>query len=154
MADPFSIIAGAAGLTDVCIRLTSFLKQAVDGFQKIDKDIEDLSKDITALRTVGDLIKRYFENDIAGTANHNENQIIAAHWHSTRTTLAGCQETVEKLNTLLSSVVGAGGTKYVKLNSLLKYLKHESKDAEFIALRQRLGAHHRALQTSLAAVNV
>ena len=63
MADPFSIIAGTAGLADVCIRLTKFLKHASNGFQKVDEDLEDLSKEITSLRAVSDLIKHSFEID-------------------------------------------------------------------------------------------
>lgn len=154
MTDPFSIIVGTASLADVCIRLTKFLKQAKDGFKKIDKDLENLSKEITALRTVSDLIKRSFEADLAGTTNSNDNQIIVNHWQATRTTLAGCQEIVERLNTLITTILGTGGPKHVKFNSLRKYLKQQSKDDEFIALRQKLNAHHIALQTSLAAVNV
>lgn len=154
MADPFSIIVGAAGLADVCIRLSKFLKQAKDGFQKIDVDLEDLSKEITALRTVSDLIKRSFDADLAATTNTSDNQIIANHWHATRATLAGCQDIVERLNALIAEILGTGGTKHVKLNSLRKYLKQQSKDDEFTALRQKLNTHHSALQTSLAAVNV
>lgn len=154
MADPFSIVAGAAGLADVCIRLTKFLKQAKDGFRKIDADLEDLSNEITALGTVGDLIKRSFEADLAGTTDSTDSQIIANHWHATRAILGGCQDIVKRLNTLITEILGTGGTKYAKFNSLRKYLKHQSKDEEFIALRQKLSAHYIALQTSLAAVNV
>ena len=154
MADPLSIIAGAAGLADVCIRLTKFLKQAKHGFQRVDRDLEDLSKEVTALRSVSELIKRSFEADIAGTINTSDNQIITDQWHATRTTLAGCQDIVERLNALITEILGSGGTKYTKFNSLRKYLKQQSKDDEFIALRQKLNAHQMALQTSLAAVIV
>lgn len=154
MTDPFSIIVGSVALADVCIRLTKFLKQAKDGFQKIDKDLEVLSKEVTALRTVSDLIKRSFETDLAGTTNPSDNQTINNHWQATRTTLVGCQDIVERLNALITAVLGTGGPKHVKFNNLRKYLKHQSKDDEFIALRQKLNAHHIALQTSLAAVNV
>ncbi|KAL9133357.1 MAG: hypothetical protein Q9175_005467 [Cornicularia normoerica] len=151
MTDPFSIIVGSVALADVCIRLTKFLKQAKDGFQKIDKGLEDLSKEITALRTVSDLIKHSFETDLARTTNPSDNQIIINHWQATRTTLAGCQDIVERLNALITAVLGTGGPKHVKFNNLRKYLKHQSKDDEFIALRQKLNAHYIALQTSLAA---
>lgn len=154
MADPFSIIVGTAGLTDVCIRLAKFLKQAKDGFQKVDQDLDDLSNDINALRSVIDLIKRSFEIDIAGSTNPSDNQIIADHWHATRATLTGCQDIVERLSTLIATVVGTGGIKNVKLNSLRKYLRQQSKDEEFFGLRQRLNALRNALHTSLAAVNV
>ena len=154
MADPFSIIAGAAGLADVCIRLTKFLKQAKDGFQKVDGDLEELSEELAALQTVSDLIKRSFEADIAGTINSNDNQITANLWQATQTTLAGCQDIVERFNALITEILSTGGTKYIKFNSLRKYLKQQSKDDEFNALRQKLNVHRMALQTSLAAMNV
>lgn len=154
MADPFSIIAGSAGLADVCIRFAKFLKQAKDGFQGIDKDLEDLSKEISALRTVSDLIKRNFEADLAGTTNCNDDQIIIDQWQVTGTILEGCQEIVKNLTELITAILGTGGSKPVKFNSLRKYLKHQAKDDEFIALRQRLNGHQSALQTSLAAVNM
>jgi len=154
MADPFSIIAGSAGLADVCIRLTKFLKQAKEGFQKVDEDLEELSNEIIALRSVSDLIKRSFEADLAEPKDPRDKQIVASHWRATRTTLTGCQDILEDLNTLVVKILTTGTSKHVKLNSLRKYLKHQSKEDEFIALRQRLNAHQIALQTSLTAVNV
>ena len=154
MADPFSIIAGAAGLADVCIRLTKFLKQAKDGFQKVDGDLEELSEELAALQTVSDLIKRSFEVDIAGTINSNDNKTIADLWQATQTTLAGCQDIVERFNALITEILSIGGTKYIKYNSLRKYLKQQSKDGEFNALRQKLNVHRMALQIGLTAMNV
>ena len=154
MTDPFSIIVGTVGLADVWIRLTKFLKQAKDGFQKIDQDLEELSKEITALRSVSDLIKCSFEADLAGTTNPTDNQIAIDLWQATRITLEGCQNIVERLSALITAVLGTGNSKHVKFNNLRKYLKQQSKDDEFLALRQKLNAHHIALQTTLAAVNV
>ncbi len=154
MADPFSIIAGAAGLADVCIRLTKFLKQAKDGFKKIDRDLEDLSNEVTELRSVSDLIKRSFEVDLAGATNPSEHKIIADQWRTTRTTLAGCQDIVESLNALIATVSGSGGPKHAKFNNLRKYLKQQSKEEDFNALHQKLKTHHNALHISLAAVNM
>ena len=70
--DTFSIIAGTAGLADVCICFTKCLKQAKDGFQKLDKDLKDLTKQITALLAVNDLIKHSFETDLAGNTNSSD----------------------------------------------------------------------------------
>ena len=154
MADPFSIIVGTAGLADLCIRFTGFLKQAKDGFQKVDKDLEELSKEITALRSVSDLIKRNFEVDLAATKDSNDQQIIDNHWQATRTTLEGCQVILEKLCALITDILGKEKPKYAKFKSLRKFLKQQSKEGEFIELRQRLHAYLVALQTSLAAVNV
>ena len=154
MADPFSIVVGAAGLADICIRLTKFVKQAKDGFQKVDEDLEDLSKEITALSSVSDLIKRSFEADTARTLDPSDQQIINNLWQNTRTTLTGCQDLIERLNTLIIEVLGNGSPKHAKSNSLRKYLRQQSKEGSFIELRQKLNAHQVALQTSVAAVNV
>ena len=154
MADPFSIIVGTVGLADVCIRLTKFLKEAKDGFQKIDEDLEDLSREIIALRTVSDLIKHSFEVDLVGTTNPSDNQVVVDLWKVIRTNLEGCQDIVERLNALIITVLGTEGHKHARFNNLRKYLKQQSKDDEFSALRRKLNAYHIALQTSLAAVNV
>ncbi|CAD6590890.1 MAG: hypothetical protein ASARMPREDX12_004774 [Alectoria sarmentosa] len=154
MADPFSIIVGTVGLADVCIRLTKFLKEAKDGFQKIDEDLEGLSREIIALRTVSDLIKHSFEVDLVGTTNPSDNQVVVDLWKVIRTNLEGCQDIVERLNALIITVLGTEGHKHARFNNLRKYLKQQSKDDEFSALRRKLNAYHIALQTSLAAVNV
>ena len=154
MADPFSILAGAAGLADVCIRLTNFIKQAKDGFHKVDEDLEALSNELTTLSSVSDLIKRSFKADPAGTLDPGDQQIIDSHWQTTRTTLTSCQELIERLNTLVIQVLGNGNPRHAKLNSLRKYLRQQAKEEQFIELRQRLNTHQIALQTSVAAVNV
>ena len=154
MADPFSIIAGAAGLADVCIRLTKFVKQAKDGFQTVDSDLEELSKEIIALRSVNDLVKHSFEANKAGSIDSTNQQILSDHWSATQSTLAGCQDVVERLSVLVINIVGNENSKHEKLNSLRKYLRQQSKEDEFKLLRQKLNAHQVALQTSLTAVNV
>ncbi|MCJ1388283.1 hypothetical protein MMC18_001128 [Xylographa bjoerkii] len=154
MADPFSIIAGTAGLADVCIRFALFLRQAKNGFQKVDKDLEDLAKEVTALGSVGDLIKRSFEVHLAGVTDVNGQQTLSDHWQITQATLAGCQDIIDHLNELITKVLGSGGSKHVKTGALRKYLRQQSKEEEFVKLRQKLSAHQIALQTSLAAVNI
>ena len=154
MADPFSIIAGTAGLADVCVRLTKFLKQAKDGFHKVDKDLEDLSNEVNDLRSVSDLIESNFKADLDPTTSSIDNQLIVNHWQATRTTLAGCQDIVERLNALVTAILATGGSRHVKFDNLRKYLKQQSKEDEFTALRQKLNAHHNALQTSLLVVHM
>lgn len=154
MADPFSIIVGSVGLVDVCIRFTGFLKQAKDGFQKVDKDLEQLTEEITVLASVSDLIKRSFEIDPAGRRDSNDQKIIENHWQATRITLESCRVVLEKLSALITEVLGEEKHKYAKFKSLRKFLKQQSKEGEFVELRQRLHAFLIALQTSLAAVNV
>ena len=141
-------------MADVCIRFTKFLKQAKDGFQKLDKDLEDLSNEITALLDVNDLIKRSFETDLAENTDSSDNQILNDLWQATRKTLSDCQDIVERLNALMTTVLASGSQKHEKVHKLLKYLKLQSKDDEFVALRKNLNAHHVALQTKFTIVNM
>lgn len=154
MTDPFSIVVGAASLADICIRLTQFIKEAKDGFQKVDQDLEDLSKELAALSSVSDLIKRGFEADAASTLNLRDQQIVNDLWQTTRSTLTGCQDLIERLSALISQVLGNGGPRHSKSNSLRKYLRQQSKEGSFVELRRKLNAHQTALQTSVAAVNL
>lgn len=154
MTDPFSIVVGAASLADICLRLAKFIKHAKSGFQKVDEDLEDLSKEITALSSVSGLIKRSFEADTAKVFDRGDQEIVNDLWQTTRTTLTGCQDLVEKLNALIIQVLGNGSSKHAKSHSLRKYLRQQSKEGSFIELRQKLNAHQTALQTSVAAVNV
>ncbi|MCJ1315274.1 hypothetical protein MMC15_000591 [Xylographa vitiligo] len=154
MADPFSIIAGTVGLADVCIRFALFLRQAKDGFHKVDEDLEDLTKEVTALRSVSELIKRSFEVHLAGITDVNDQLVVSNHWQATQATLASCQDIIDRLKDLITKVLGSGRSKHVKTEALRKYLRQQSKEEDFLKLRQKLNAHQIALQTSLAAVNI
>ena len=154
MADPFSIIAGTVGLADVCIRFALFLRQAKDGFHKVDEDLEDLTKEVTALRSVSELIKRSFEVHLAGITDVNDQLVVSNHWQATQATLASCQDIIDRLKDLITKVLGSGRSKHVKTEALRKYLRQQSKEEDFLKLRQKLNAHQIALQTSLAAVNM
>ena len=154
MTDPFSIVVGATSLADVCLRLAKFIKHAKGGFQKVDEDLEDLSRGITALSSVCDLIKRSFDVDTTKVFDPGDQKIINDLWQTTLTTLTGCQDLIEKLNALIIQVLGNGSSKHVKSHSLRKFLRQQSKEGSFTELRQKLNAHQTALQTSVVAVNV
>ena len=152
--DPFSITVGTIGLIDACVKLTKFLKQAKDGFQKIDEELEELAKELTAVHSVSALIKSIYESDPAGKRIANSRKPIDDQWRATRTILEGCRTVVEKLNRLIVNVTGDDDAKHPKIKNLKKFLKQHSKEDEFITYRQRLRAHLIALQTNLAAVNM
>lgn len=154
MADPFSIIAGTAGLTDVCIRLTKLLKQAKDGFQTVDDDLEELSEEIKVLRSVNDLIQRSYEAESTVNTGFDHRQVLLDHWHAAQTTLVGCQRIVRQIGDLLASVLAVGNGKHIKFDKLRRWLKQQSKEEAFNTLRQKLSAHQIGLQNILAAVNM
>ena len=155
MADPLSIIASTLSVADVCFRLGSFLKQAIDGSQKIDEDLEALSQEITALSTINSLIKSSFEADLTRTAEVANPGPIASLWQATNTTLGDCRGVLEKLDGLVTKIFGSGSSKGVaKLDGLRKYLRKLSKEEEFAQLRQKLNAYQATLQMILTAVDM
>ncbi|OBT63866.1 hypothetical protein VE03_06633 [Pseudogymnoascus sp. 23342-1-I1] len=156
MADPFSILAGAAGLADVCIRLAKFLKDANDGFRVVDQDLEDLFNEIASLQSVnesiGELVKgSHPKGSTAGTSPHVR-KILDTNWNATNNTLSGCRLIVERIEVILKDVASAGSGKHVKRDQIRKWLKQQSREGELSSLREKLKAHQLALQLSLSAV--
>jgi hypothetical protein len=154
MADPFSVLAGTAGLADVCVRLTKFIKQANAGFRTVDEDLNDLFEEIVSLQSINELVKRSFTDGFSAKRAPNYEQILGSHWCATQNTLASCQRIVEQLETLLIEVLNAESGRHVKLDQLRKWLKQQSKEEAFSILRQKLKAHQMALQLSLSAISV
>ena len=152
--DPFSITVGTVGLIDACLKLTRFLKQAKDGFQKIDHDLEELTKEITAIQSISSFIKSISESDVAGQQDIKIQKVINDQWLVTRNILEECQLVLGKLRALVIKVLGNDNVQHPKTKNLRKYLKQQSKEEEFNDLRQKLHAHLIGLQTSLAAVNM
>ena len=118
MVDPFFIIAGAAGLVEVCVCLTTFLKQAKDGFQRVDQDLEQLSAEIEALRSVSDLVESKFKDDIAVKRGSIDQQVVNDQWQATQKALEGCAVVLQKLRVLMTGVLGREQSSYAKFKSL------------------------------------
>ncbi|PQE27270.1 tetratricopeptide repeat domain-containing protein [Rutstroemia sp. NJR-2017a WRK4] len=158
MADPFSILAGAAGLADVCIRLAKFLKDAKDGFRLVDQELEDLAKEIASLQSVNEsineLLKRSYPQGSTARTNPHPEKIRSKNWRATNTTLASCQLIVERIEAILKDVVSAGSGKHIKRDQVRKWLKQQSRKEELNTLREKLKAHQVTLQLSLSAIGM
>jgi len=154
MADPFSILAGTAGLADVCIRLANFLKHANDEFRVVDQELEALFEEIVSLRSVNDLVERSYMDGSTARTNPDHQQILGTNWHSTQNTLASCQRIVEQIEAILIEVVDAGSGKHIKLDQLRKWLKHQSRGTALSIQREKLKAHQTVLQLSLSAISL
>ena len=154
MADPFSIVAGTAGLADVCVRLARFIKQANAGFRSVDQELEDVFQEIESLRSINDLVKRSYVDGFQAKSNHDQQHILETHWRATQNTLSSCQRIVEQIEVLFKEIVEAGSGKHIRLDQLRKWLKQQSKEEVFSNLREKLKAHQMALQISLSAVSM
>lgn len=154
MAEPFSIIAGAGGLADVCFRLTKILKQAKDGFHTVDADLEDLSTEITTLHSVNNLVQRTYQAEHGDTSDPSYQEILRGRWLPAQNALIACERVVEQIERLLTSIIGVSNEKNVKIDRLRKLLKQQSKEHELNTLRQQLNSNQHALQTSLTAIDM
>jgi hypothetical protein len=154
MADPLSIIAGTAGLGDVCVRLIIFLKHAKDGIRSVDEDLENLLIEITSLRSTNDLVNRSYAEGVLPVGDSEHQQILKTQWRAIQTTLASCQRVTQQIEKLLQDVANTGNGKHVKLDQLRRWLKQQSREESLTNLRERLKAHELALQLGLSATTM
>ena len=154
MADPSSIVDAAAGLAEVCLRTIKFIKAARANFHEIDRDVQTLSEELSSLNSAKDIVVNTYQQIAVQGSDAALQHVLSAHWKATSETLAGCQKIVEQLEELLRFALDVGNNRYGKINQFRKWLKHESKEKEFIDLRQKLNLRQSALQLILEATNV
>ena len=129
MADPFSILAGAAGLADVCIRLGKFLKDANHGFRVVDQELDELLKEITSLQSVNasieELLKRSYPERSTAQTSPNLQQVLDTNWQATNATLSSCKLVVENIEAILKDVVNVGSGRHIKRDQIRKWIKQQ-----------------------------
>ena len=155
MADPFSIIAGTAGLIDVCWRFGSYLHNLKAGAAKIEDEIAALSRDIEALRVVNETVQashsglqEYLNSEVKNPEH------LERLWRNVSSSLASCQLVVEELEALVIGIVGTEPPKDEskisrKLGGFKKQLRKQSKDGDFEKLRSRLSTYQTTIQLML-----
>jgi predicted AAA+ superfamily ATPase len=155
--DPFSILAGTAGLLDVSFRVIGYLKQVEEAAGKVEEEIAALSQEINALITVNDSIEALWRSnhDPAPVSPLEEGADVKDLWGKLASLLQECRDTVQKLEALLKEVVGKNGPKVTgKLDGIKKQLRKQSKDQDYMEVRHRLSNYQAGLQMLLIAVSV
>ena len=157
MADPFSALASTVGLLDVCFRVGNYLYDVKVGADKVDEEIEALSHQVEAIKSVTQSIKRVFEDDLARATDtvSKDQDGIQSLWEEIGKNVQSCQATLVKLFALIKLIVGNESPKILsKLDGLRKFLRKQSKEEEFGKLRRQLNDYHHSLQTLLTSVNM
>ncbi|OCL06656.1 tetratricopeptide repeat domain-containing protein [Glonium stellatum] len=157
MTDPFSIIAGTAGLLDISFRLIGYLRQVEESAGKIEEEITALTQEINALITVNDAIDALWrDNHDATPAPPFEGTVNPEDlWRKLASLLQECRDTAQKLEILLKEVIGKNGPKVSgKFDGIKKQLRKQSKDRDYIDVRHRLSSYQAGLQMLLSALNV
>lgn len=155
MADPFSVIAGTAGLLDVCFRIVKFLKETQAGAERIEEEITALLREVEALITVNESIKGVFVTELKPNPGPftADSARVEGLWRNIGSNLQDCSTLVERLEVLVKEIIGKEGPKGVgKLDGFKKQLRKQSKNEEFHQLRLRLANHQSALQLLLSAL--
>ena len=154
MADPFSIVAGAISIVDVCQRLVTFLVRVKQGCDTIDDELDGLIADVNSLNAVSKLVRESFERDISGgyDAPSKDEEATANLWRATANALQDCQTTISELDVWVQKVVGDGGSS--TSDKLRKYFRKIFKEDQLLQLWQRLNKGHHLLQIMLTAINM
>lgn len=155
MADPFSVIAGTAGLLDVCFRIVKYLKETQAGAERIEEEITALLREVEALITVNESITGIFVTELKPSPElfATGSDRIDGIWRNIGSTLQDCSFLIERLEVLVREIIGKEGPKGVgKLDGFKKQMRKQSKNEEFHQLRLRLANHQSALQVSLSAL--
>ena len=67
MADPLSIIASTAGLIDLSVKLAQFVRDTKKGTDVVNKDLEQLAKDIDSVNNNTKVIRDAFDRHMTQT---------------------------------------------------------------------------------------
>ncbi|MCJ1268890.1 hypothetical protein MMC22_008778 [Lobaria immixta] len=157
MADPFSVIAGTAGLLDVCFRIFKYLKKTQAGAAKIEDDITALLREIEALIAVNLSIKTVFVTELKPGPEPfaADSARVEVLWRNIGNNLQDCQALVEQLEALVREIIGKDGPKVVgKYDGFKKQMRKQSKNEDFHQVRLQLANHQSALQLLLSALNL
>ncbi|KAL8729496.1 MAG: hypothetical protein Q9181_004988 [Wetmoreana brouardii] len=151
MADPFSIVAGTAGILDICWRVGAYLGKVKAAAGKIERDLAALSYEVTALITVNESIRALW--------NANSEKSLDAQieelWEDINLALHGCREVMGRLVLLVEEVIGKDGAAVQgKRDGIKKVLRKQSKDDEIREIRLQITSHQNSLQLTLSALNL
>jgi hypothetical protein len=155
--DPFSILAGTAGLLDVSFRVIQYLKRIEESAGKVEEDITVLFQEINTLITVNESIEALWvaNHDAAPGSLFQETADVEDLWKKLASLLQECQETAQKLQVLLKEVIGKNGPKVSgKWDGIKKQLKKDSKERDYMDVRHRLSGYQAGIQMLLSALSV
>jgi hypothetical protein len=182
MADPFSIIAGALGTSDVCISLARYLKEVVRGYKSIEDDIQHLLQRVATIQKVAGTIKAIFEAewDSQPKSADRDQTRINGLWQYTGEYLSDCLSIVSELNNLLCRILekpdestenqphdlGDHNKELAsppssltqqtssKMSRLKLFIRKKGKEREFLKIETRLDEALKSADLMLSAINL
>ena len=161
MADPFSIAVGTMGLTDICWRFGTYLKDIQAGAAQIEDEIASLTREIEALTSINETIHASYKDFQKSVASNDEEDAVPAEvanlWRNIRSNLQDCRIIVEDLEQLVKNIVGKEPQDKPskverKFDGFRKQLRKQSKEGDLNKLQSRLNTYQNTLQLMLDLV--
>lgn len=156
MPDPFSIIAGTAGIIDVCVRVAKYVRGVNAATRIIEQDLIALLEEFVALDAVNSSIRdTWLGHHKIGDREPPDEPLLEAQWQNLGHALHGCNNTMLRLSSSIQEVLGKDGPSVTgKLDGIKKVLRKQSKDKSIFEIRQQVMSHRDNLQVLLLALNL
>jgi DNA repair exonuclease SbcCD ATPase subunit len=152
--DPFSIIVGVAGLLQISVQLSKYVKAVLETAASYEGNIENLLHEIEELESVNKLIEQLHQRESDNYSYRQEEplrQDLTA-WQITLKILEDCSETLKKLQTVLADITGKNGTGH--RDGFKKKFRMQTKESELDKIRLKLSIHRASLNMSLTLLNL
>ncbi|KAF2197372.1 hypothetical protein GQ43DRAFT_484192 [Delitschia confertaspora ATCC 74209] len=155
MADPFSIVAGAASLVDICIRLTNYLRDVHKAAGTIGDDTDSLIHEVHALNTISSSIHQAFSAHLAANPWNGPSEKEADLWKHVSQTLQDCQGVARRLEAIVKDIYGkTGPTVQSFRDAVVKAHRRRNKEGDLRQCRDQLTMYHSGLQILLGSISI
>ena len=162
--DPFSIVVGVAGLSDLSFRVLSYLNDIKKASVKIQDEITILSHEIQSLLDVNDSVDDFWRSRRHSTTPDNKlddkdsgdtyRPQIEDNWRKLGSLLKRSRDTVGSLENLLREVIGKKGLTGSRLDDLRRTIRKHDRDGEYMQIRARLANNQQGIQMFLTMLNL
>ena len=155
--DPFSIIAGTAGVLDVSTRFLALVFDVQKRSGTVDQVVQNLAEEVTTVQKSTSTIKDLFEaqlNDEIKVADLYRKKFDNA-WNQVDDVLHKCKGTIGSLLRLLQKIQDVQKPKAApRLHGLLKEWKRQYHNPDFVASRRELTNYCNTLQLLLSSIEI
>lgn len=150
--DPFSIIAGSAGLADVSIRLINFLRDVRRQSKDIEHEIDELVIEIQSLKGTGERFKELYERNAAFDSTPAADS-KSKLWKEVKVNLESLHSFVSKLDIQVKEICGANAKPSGYLDATKKALRKRDRSMAMNDLRSKVKTSQRNLNSLLMMID-
>lgn len=158
MADPFSIIAGAVGVADVCVKLGTAIYRLRKDVGGIDDELDSLANDLEDIQqlcaTVRDLFRDASQDASEKTEEQDDPAKKRLRDHLYRA-LQNCEGVVMKLHETMLKIQGSSrGAAPSKLDTIRKAIRKQLQESDLHSRHMQLAAYQNGLHMVLSMINL